>query len=170
MLPLDDPRWRTYHGGYDRSLYDASPLARQLLKKGLSEDFWRACWDDLHHQGDIGEAAYALVPYLVDYFVRSNDADAMLAGFVQCVEGCRLSQFADNPPLPLELERYYFASLDLFLTHALTLNQRWGEDFLRYYCALLALRHGHTVLGETYPDFTSAEAQSWFDGEISSGS
>ncbi len=61
MLSLDDARWKGMHGGY-RVPYDASAaLAR--LERG--EDVWDELWQELHHQGDLGEASYAAVPHLV---------------------------------------------------------------------------------------------------------
>lgn len=61
MLALDDPRWKTLEGGY-RVVYDAS-IALARLERG--EDVWKELWNELHHQGDVGESSYAAVPHLV---------------------------------------------------------------------------------------------------------
>jgi hypothetical protein len=50
LLPLDDPRWATYRGGYNRAPYDVVPPQRE----GTSSRFWDLVWADLHHQGDVG--------------------------------------------------------------------------------------------------------------------
>jgi hypothetical protein len=64
MLPLDDPRWRSYKGGY-QAPYDASPGLRRLLADGPDEELWEEFWNELHHQGDVNQASYAAVPWLV---------------------------------------------------------------------------------------------------------
>ena len=42
-------------------------LGDQLQRAGISGQFWEVVWDELHHQGDVGEATYALIPYLDVY-------------------------------------------------------------------------------------------------------
>jgi hypothetical protein len=69
-MRLDDSRWANYHGGYNRALYNVVPLIHRLNSEGTSESFWEIVWDEFHHQGDVGEASYALVPYLADYQSR----------------------------------------------------------------------------------------------------
>jgi hypothetical protein len=60
MLPLDDPRWQSYKGGY-RVPFDASAGLRRLLADGSTEDLWEEFWTELHHQGDVHQASYAAV-------------------------------------------------------------------------------------------------------------
>jgi hypothetical protein len=38
----------------------------------MSEADWNILWDDLHHQGDVGEASYAVVPYLAEYARKAS--------------------------------------------------------------------------------------------------
>ena len=40
LLPLDDSRWATYRGGYNRAPYDVVPLIRRLHREGTSDGFW----------------------------------------------------------------------------------------------------------------------------------
>ena len=64
MLPLLDPRWKEFDGGY-RVKYDASiPLARLESRVGGLDLIWSELWENLHHQGDVGIASYASVPHL----------------------------------------------------------------------------------------------------------
>lgn len=83
LLPLDDPRWAMYCGGYNRAPYDVVSLIRQLHREGTSERFWELVWDELHHQGDVGEASYALVPYLVEHQSRQPEPEEQV--FHYCV-------------------------------------------------------------------------------------
>jgi hypothetical protein len=66
--------------------YDAVPLIRQLQREGATGKFWEEVWTELHHQGDLGEAAYALVPYLGDYQSRQQQLDEQLLHFCVLVD------------------------------------------------------------------------------------
>jgi hypothetical protein len=71
MLALDDPRWNTLQGGY-RMPFDPRPLIRKLQDNQDAQATWEELWDELHHQGDVGDASYTAVPLLVD--VAANGA------------------------------------------------------------------------------------------------
>lgn len=85
MLPLDDPRWKTFSGGYQVG-YDASPALRRLLDEGPAEDVLEELGNELCHQGDLGGASYASVPWLVEYLRRCAEFDARAAGLVLTIE------------------------------------------------------------------------------------
>jgi hypothetical protein len=64
MLPLSDPKWRTFDGGY-RDKYDASvPLARLESEIEGLDSVWSELWENLHHQGDVGIGSYAAIPHI----------------------------------------------------------------------------------------------------------
>src|SRR5688500_1463687 len=65
MLSLDDPRWRTLHGGY-RLLYDPTPALRRLAAEWENAPAWEELWNELHHQGDVGEASYAALTVIAE--------------------------------------------------------------------------------------------------------
>jgi hypothetical protein len=95
LLPLEDSRWATYRGGYNGILYNAVPIIRRLQREGATNEFWEHVWAELHHQGDVGEATYALVPYLVDYQSRQRELDEQLFHFCVLVD---LQQPENNNP------------------------------------------------------------------------
>ena len=64
MLSLDDPRWDEMNGGY-RMPFDPRPLFSKLQAGNDVDTVWKELWQDLDHQGDVGEASYAAVPHLV---------------------------------------------------------------------------------------------------------
>src|SRR4051794_35770324 len=102
MLPLDDPRWQTYRGGY-RAPYDASPALRRLFDEGATPELWDELWEDLHHQNDVGSASYAAVPWLVEFLRRCPKLDWNPLGMIAVIELARPS----NPPVPPELGESY---------------------------------------------------------------
>jgi hypothetical protein len=101
MLSLTDSRWKQMSGGY-RVPYDAS---LPLLQLERGEDVWDDLWQNLHHQGDVGEASYAAVPHLVRISrtspYRSWNCYAIAATIE--IERHRKS----NPPLPAWLQPDY---------------------------------------------------------------
>lgn len=106
MLPLSDPRWQTYLGGY-RVAYDASTALRQLLDHGGDKDLWGELWDELHHQDDVDQASYAAVPWLVE-FVRLNPRlDWNPLALIAVIELARPS----NPEVQRELAEHYFNAI-----------------------------------------------------------
>jgi hypothetical protein len=93
VLPLDDPRWSFYEGGY-RVPYDASLALRRLLERGPTPELWDELWQELYHQDDVGSASYAAVPWLVEFLRRSPKPEWNALSLVAAIELVRPS----NPP------------------------------------------------------------------------
>jgi hypothetical protein len=64
-VKYDDPRWRALKGGY-REIYDPTPALARLESGVALGEAWEELWNELHHQGDVGEASYTVVPGLVE--------------------------------------------------------------------------------------------------------
>ena len=101
MLSLTDPRWQQMKGGY-RIPYDASPALRRLSS---GEDVWDELWENLHHQGDVGEASYAAVPQLTRICAGAAQRDWNLYALVATIEVERHRR--SNPPIPEWLDLDY---------------------------------------------------------------
>ena len=75
MISLDEPIWETLKSGY-RILYNAAqPL--QQFEQGLIdiEELSLEFQNELHHQGDVDTASYAVVPQLVRICINKNLID-----------------------------------------------------------------------------------------------
>jgi hypothetical protein len=157
LLPLDDPRWATYRGGYNRAPYDVVPLIRQLQREGTSSRFWELVWADLHHQGDVGEASYAVVPYLVDHQSRQHELDEQLFHFCVVVD---LAQPENgNPSVPPEIELSYAMALPKLPVVGTDLLRRGcDEAVVMGVAAATALATGHRELARAYRDFGRSDA------------
>jgi hypothetical protein len=105
LLPLSDPRWTNYRGGYNRAVLDVVPFLMKLQSGAAEEHDWDILWDDLHHQGDVGEASYAVVPYLAEYARNARVIAWHVFGFTAVVELARTEN--RNPPVPVEIEGLY---------------------------------------------------------------
>jgi hypothetical protein len=58
MLSFDDERWNHLKGGY-KTPFDPRPSLQKLESQQDTATAWRDLWEDLHHQGDVGDASYA---------------------------------------------------------------------------------------------------------------
>jgi hypothetical protein len=142
MMSLDDPRWGDLKGGY-KIPYDASgPLRR--LEAGA--DVWDELWQELHHQGDVGEASYAALPHLVRIARTLRYRDWNFYGLVSTIEVERHRK--SNPPLPAWLAEDYAAAFRHVLDLAFD-DLRRSEDpaTVRSILGAVALAKGDLMLG-----------------------
>ncbi len=104
MLSLDDPIWSRLNGGY-RLPYNPAAALSKLRIDFRDDAAWQELWQDLCHQGDVGEASYATIPHLVALAVSAPVRDWNLYGLAAAIETERHRQA--NPRLPSELEADY---------------------------------------------------------------
>jgi hypothetical protein len=88
VLSLSDKRWESLKGGY-RVLYDPRPVLARLEAKYDTKKIWRELWENLHHQGEVGDASYAAVPYLVEAYRKAGDLDWNIYAMVSTIELAR---------------------------------------------------------------------------------
>lgn len=160
MLPLDDPRWATYTGGY-RVPYDASvPIAR-LLRDGPSDELWDELWQELHHQGDVGPASFAAVPWLVESIRRGAALDWNAFGLIAVIELERTASHA-NGQMPAELSDAYFKALAELPAVAADHPQRsWGPELTQHVMACVAVARGQRLLARAYLELSREAAREW---------
>jgi hypothetical protein len=149
LLPLDDLRWRSYRSGYNRVATDATDWIRKLLSKDFPESHWSFLWDDLHHQGDVGEASYAVIPYLAEYLRQTSDLNWNIFSFAACVELERTEN--GNPPIPTEIQESYYAGLKDLSRLAVGINiETWSTEQTMGVAACLAVSRGQRLLARAY--------------------
>jgi hypothetical protein len=108
MLPTDDPRWTELKGGYRMPL-DPRPLVNALEEED-TEEAWERLWDELHHQGDVGDASYAAVPLIVESHRKRGVPDWNPYAIVAIIELARTER--QNPEVPEWLKDEYFGAID----------------------------------------------------------
>lgn len=104
MIAFDDKRWEGLKGGY-KTPYDPRPALRELEAGSDAEAVWDQLWEELHHQGDVGDASYATVPHLIRIQAESPKVDWNLYALISTVEIER--HRSGNPPLPAWLTESY---------------------------------------------------------------
>jgi hypothetical protein len=136
--------WSQMTGGY-RIPYDPRPTVAKLRLDPLDPQAWSELWNELHHQGDVGEASYAAVPPLVDACM-SGPRDWNLYALIATIEVERHRHA--NPPLPDALTDDYAAALlgvrDLALRDLATASD---PLLVRSALAVVALAAGDLYLG-----------------------
>ena len=103
-MMLTDPKWEELEGGY-RIPYDPRPMFSKLATGSDVPVAWEELWNELHHQGDVGEASYAAVTALVDLYSSGRQPDWNLFSLSATIEIERHRK--SNPPLPQWLSDDY---------------------------------------------------------------
>jgi len=146
MIVLDDPIWETLVGGY-KLPYNAAPLLRELESgSGDTEGIWEEFWNELHHQGDVGTASYAAVPYLVRICIKREIMDWNAFALVAVIEECRLS--GENPPVPDWLKSDYQSAIESFAEFAAkNFSREWPKELTQAALAVMAFAKGCSNTG-----------------------
>jgi hypothetical protein len=100
MLSFEDVRWSEMTGGY-RTQLDLRPLLKRLETERDTSEVWEELWNELHHQGDIGDASFAAVPYLVKAYQQRGVVDWNTFAIVAVIELAR----ADAYQIPSNFSR-----------------------------------------------------------------
>jgi hypothetical protein len=155
MLSLEDERWAQLQGGY-RVPVDVRPLLAQLESGRDPRSAWDALWQELHHQGDVGEASYAAVPHLVRIHRQRGVVDSHTYALVATIEVVRGRR--GNPEVPSWLKAAYDEALDELAEVGLRdLSRAEGPEATRCILAVLALWKGARTYGRLLLEFSEAE-------------
>ncbi|WZO98957.1 hypothetical protein EP7_000548 [Isosphaeraceae bacterium EP7] len=164
MLRLDDPRWPSYLGGY-RVPFDASVGLRSLIAGKPPNPIWEEFWNELHHQGDVHQASYAAVPWLIEFIRRSIKLDWNPVGLIATIELQR--DQLRNPTVAPELADGYFRAIrslaEVLGTHP---DRDWDEDVVGAAVACIALARGQRWFARAYIELDRDTARRWFTEEF----
>lgn len=140
MLSLNDNRWPKLHGGY-RVPLDVRPLLLRLETEHDLVSVWDELWNELHHQGDVGEASYAAVPHLVRIFQERKTVDWNIFAIVATIELARKE--GKNPDVPEWLEEGYFRAIRELAEIAVKVALQTDDpDMVRAMLSVVAIDRG----------------------------
>jgi|JI10StandDraft_1071094.scaffolds.fasta_scaffold81402_2 hypothetical protein len=108
MLDITEYQWNNMNGGY-KTPYNPNHIFDLLSKDISSVEAWDLIWENLHHQGDIGEASYAIIPKLVDLYKKSNSTDWQVYSYVSLI--IQESHRNSNPKTPDWLKEDFSTAL-----------------------------------------------------------
>jgi hypothetical protein len=155
MLSLDDNRWNSLTGGY-RMKCDPRPLLAELENAENKEAAWHELWDELHHQGDVGEASYASVPHLVRIHRKSGIVDWNTYAMVAIIELAR--EKGNNPEVPKWLEDdYHRAIRELAEVGATEISGTEDPETARAILSVIAIAKGLRTHGKFLVEYSEDE-------------
>lgn len=145
MIPDDDPRWASAFGGY-RLPYDSRAALRRLAVDGSDAGAWEELWNELHHQGDLGDASYLAVTALARLRRTHLLAPNHFYGLAATIEVER--QRRSNPPVPEWLVHEYFGAWADLVEFALSdLRAATDAGTVQQALAVVAIGKGLLKLG-----------------------
>ena len=154
-LSLTDDRWERLEGAYREPL-DVRPLLLRLESADDRESVWREIWQEMYHQGDIGESAFAAVPHLVRIDAGRDGVDWNIYAFVASVELAR--GVGQNPDVPAWARRAYELALRTLADRASKELPRAGDQSAsRSILAFLAIVYGARIYGRVLLEYSEAE-------------
>lgn len=140
MISLEDARWSNMTGGYKMPL-DPRPLLERLETDRDTTEVWRDLWEELHHQGDVGEASFAAVPFLVRTYRRRGVLDWNTYAIVAIIELARKK--GQNPDVPGWIEDDYFQAIrELAEIGATEVLQAESAEDVRTILSIIAIEKG----------------------------
>lgn len=104
-MDFQDKRWSQLQGGY-RVPYDPRSALRRLANGDATA--WEELWQELYHQGDVGEASYAALPEIVRLHRESGEGDWNTYALAATIELARHN--GRNPSIPEWLQEEYEAA------------------------------------------------------------
>ncbi len=125
MLNLDNPKWKQLESGYKQP-YDPTPALRKLENDDDVQGSWSELWNELQHQGDLGTASYAAVPYLTKIQQEQKNFDWNFFALVSVIEIERYRK--TNPNIPDWLEIPYQEAWNVIITLGLEELQKTSDQ------------------------------------------
>ncbi|WP_287305222.1 hypothetical protein [Mesorhizobium sp.] len=146
MMAFNDERWSGLTGGY-KVVYDPRPALRRLAVHYDDKSVWDELWNELHHQGDVGDASYAAVVELTRISEGQTPVYWGAYGLAATIEEARLA-YDRNPPIPDWIEPHYKTAWQILFELALR-DLAVSADDPTVNCALavVALHRGRFSLG-----------------------
>lgn len=146
MISLKDARWSNMTGGY-KTPFDPRPLLNRLESDSDTADAWHDLWDELHHQGDVGEASFAAVPFIVRNYRKRGVLDWNTFAIVAIIELAHKER--NNPDVPQWIGVDYFQAIrELARVGAAEVLQAENTEDVRAMLSVIAIEKGLRSHGE----------------------
>jgi hypothetical protein len=155
MLSFEDPRWKGLNGGY-RTAIDLRPILQRLESDRDANEAWHEVWQELYHQGDVGEGSFAAVPHLVRIHRLRGVADWNTYALAATIELARGRDGNPDVP-PWARDSYDEALRELGQMGLQELSRASDQETVRSILGLLAIVHGARTYGRIFVEFSEDE-------------
>jgi len=136
--------------------FDPRPLLSVLETEKDTKDAWHELWENVHHQGDVGEASYAAVPHLVRIYRLRGVVDWNTYAMVAVIELARGQ--GQNPPVPEWLEEGYNRAIqELAEIGTRDIVKAKDPEDVRAILSILALSKGARIHAEFLLNYSAEE-------------
>ena len=117
---------------------------------------WHELWEELHHQGDVGDASYAAVPHLVRIHRKRGIVNWNTYAIVAIIELARKE--GKNPDVPKWLKGGYFHAIrELAEIGAADVFRTDDADTVRAILGILAIEKGLRTHGRFLVNYSEDE-------------
>ncbi len=155
MMSFDDARWSNMTGGYGTP-FDPRPLLKRLENDSDPTAVWRELWDELHHQGDVGEASFAAVPFLVKSYRERGVTEWNTYAIVAIIDLARKE--GKNPDVPRWIaDEYFLAIRELAKLGATEVLGAGNAEDVRAMLGVIAIEKGLRIHGKFLADYSEDE-------------
>ena len=155
MLNIDEIPWTELNGGY-RVPYDPRSALTKLETN--RSDAWRELWQELHHQGDVGESSYATVPFLIHCYHQLATPDWNAYAIVATIDLARDNSV--NPRVPDWLQDAYEKSItELAQLGLVELQQTTDPNLVRAILSVVALWKNARTYARMLIEFSEPEVR-----------
>jgi hypothetical protein len=135
---------------------DPRPLVAKLERAQNKETAWHGLWEELHHQGDVGEASYASVPHLVRIHRKRGIVDWNTFTIVAIIELARGK--GNNPEVPKWLEEdYLWAIRELAEIGAAEIWRTDEPETVRAILSVIAIAKSLRTYGKFLVEYSEGE-------------
>ncbi len=164
FLPDDDPKWSQLKGGY-KVLYNPLDVLKSLAKAPQDRAAWQALWLHLHHQGDVGDAAYVAVTYLI---LLRKDGVVFDWNFYALLATVEVQRHKNgNPPVPDWLKSTYLGAWSMITAFCFDdISKLADGEVLKVYLAVIALAKCQTDLGDMLLNIDIEQIADFIAGEM----
>lgn len=140
----DNSGWPQLTDAYGEPYDPRSALAE--IESGNAEMGYDQLWQRVHHQGDLGSAAYAVVPELVSLMGNRAQPDWRAYSLIATIAECRESP--RNPLIPNSVAGSYAAAMREVVQPALVHLRDADDDLeVRSLLAVIAHAKGQRTIG-----------------------
>ena len=158
MISLEDARGSNTTGGY-KMPFDPRPLLRRLETEQDTAKVWHELWEELHHQGDVGDTSFASVPFLVRIYQERGVIDWNTYAIVAIIELARTE--SKNPDVPEWMEwiagDYFQAIRRLAEIGANEVIHAEAADVVCAILSVIAIERGLRTHGKFLVNYSEAE-------------
>jgi len=155
MISLEDARWSKVTGGY-KMPFDPRAQLRRLQTEQDTARVWSELWEELHHQGDVGDASFAAVPFLVRIYQERGVIDWNTYAIVAIIELARTA--GKNPDVPEWIAEDYFQAIrDLAEIGTKEVMRTEAAEDVCSILSVIAIERGLRTHGKFLVNYSEAE-------------